>query len=465
MAAIRRDVAMCERATNYSADMTVWQYAQLTVTVERRPPQGDTWTALWHGPGLNDSEDYSQSGQTVLELLNQFGADGWELAGIQNHNDGEAGSSRGGAHRLITVYTFKRLHTSTSTKSAHPVQEVEGRLRSQQPGLGQPARSKDDELPEWEMAGSATLGHLTVYWLWDGELEASTADGHSLHLTNGVLMIERRAVRLPSRDDLGKIEASWKEYEDSETSQGRREEIKKAASDYAATWMENQWGHTWWKTSSSFSFSEAADVLNSSADWLRSLVEHPLADIASAAGAQGPVVSLSAGITTRFVTEPVTAPLEAAAQICEVAGIVIGMTVGAHPLVMACAKLFAHDALNDVLAEGFEQIADSIEQIFHPADVDRQPTGAETRRPAADARQLTRLKELGQIILKDDPDTTTRQAPTPGQVLRPASSGPVRPYPKSPPPPDPNPRHTPIDPTDDLGPQPPSPGQALPPPI
>src|SRR5215831_716345 len=103
MAAIRRDVAMCERATNYSADMTVWQYAQLTVTVERRPPQGDTWTALWHGPGLNDSEDYSQSGQTVLELLNQFGADGWELAGIQNHNDGEAGSSRGGAHRLITV--------------------------------------------------------------------------------------------------------------------------------------------------------------------------------------------------------------------------------------------------------------------------------------------------------------------------------------------------------------------------
>jgi hypothetical protein len=42
------------------------------------------------------------------ELLNRFGADGWELAGIQDFRDGGDGSSFWEASRLLTVYTFKR---------------------------------------------------------------------------------------------------------------------------------------------------------------------------------------------------------------------------------------------------------------------------------------------------------------------------------------------------------------------
>ena len=44
----------------------------------------------------------------MLELLNRFGADGWELAGLQDYREGGDGSSYWEAARLLTVYTFKR---------------------------------------------------------------------------------------------------------------------------------------------------------------------------------------------------------------------------------------------------------------------------------------------------------------------------------------------------------------------
>jgi hypothetical protein len=88
--------------------MSCWQYAQLTITVDGRALQPGTRTILWHGPGQGVGENYSDSGQTVLELLNRFGADGWELAGLQEHREGGDGSSYWDAARLLTVYTFKR---------------------------------------------------------------------------------------------------------------------------------------------------------------------------------------------------------------------------------------------------------------------------------------------------------------------------------------------------------------------
>src|SRR5262249_7378494 len=82
--------------------------AQLTITVDGRAPHEDVRTILWHGPGQGLGENYSDSDQTVLELLNRFGADGWELTGIQDYREGGEGSSYWDAVRLMTVYTFKR---------------------------------------------------------------------------------------------------------------------------------------------------------------------------------------------------------------------------------------------------------------------------------------------------------------------------------------------------------------------
>ena len=71
--------------------MTAWQYAQLVITRDSRGTV-HTETILWHGPGQGIGENLSGSGQTVLELLNRAGADGWELADRevrQVHGEGD----------------------------------------------------------------------------------------------------------------------------------------------------------------------------------------------------------------------------------------------------------------------------------------------------------------------------------------------------------------------------------------
>lgn len=94
--------------------MPCWQYAQLTITADGRALEPGARTILWHGPGQGVGENYSDSDQTVLELLNRFGADGWELVGFQDYREGGDGSSYWQAVRLLTLYTFKRLVSDTA---------------------------------------------------------------------------------------------------------------------------------------------------------------------------------------------------------------------------------------------------------------------------------------------------------------------------------------------------------------
>jgi hypothetical protein len=72
-------------------------------------------------------------------------------------------------------------------------------------------------------------------------------------------------------------------------------------------------------------------------------------------------VSIGVGITANFVTAPLTARLEGAARVCEVAGIVVGLATGLQPLVIACVKLLAHDELGIALSRELEQIINSVD--------------------------------------------------------------------------------------------------------
>ena len=90
------------------AAMSCWQYAQLTIAVDGRASSEEARTIVWHDPGQGVGENYSDSRQTVPELLNRFGADSWELAGLHDYRDGGDRTSFWEAARLLTVYTFKR---------------------------------------------------------------------------------------------------------------------------------------------------------------------------------------------------------------------------------------------------------------------------------------------------------------------------------------------------------------------
>jgi hypothetical protein len=91
-------------------------------------------------------ESYSDSDQTVLELLNRFGADGWELAGLRDCRWGGKGSNYWGAARLLTAYTFKTSHPRYGSawlglrgEAVDPVGKFAGATRkegSERPDLG-----------------------------------------------------------------------------------------------------------------------------------------------------------------------------------------------------------------------------------------------------------------------------------------------------------------------------------------
>jgi hypothetical protein len=85
--------------------MTVWQYAQLTITRDIRA--GDVQTILWRGPGQGIGENFTDSGQSVLELLNRVGADGWELADREERQERGDGASYWDPNWTVTIYTFK----------------------------------------------------------------------------------------------------------------------------------------------------------------------------------------------------------------------------------------------------------------------------------------------------------------------------------------------------------------------
>ena len=88
--------------------MTAWQYAQLLITCSSRAGE-DTRQILWQGPGQGIGENLSGSAQTVLELLNRAGADGWELAGQQEQRVHGDGPGYWDPDQTLITYTFKRM--------------------------------------------------------------------------------------------------------------------------------------------------------------------------------------------------------------------------------------------------------------------------------------------------------------------------------------------------------------------
>jgi hypothetical protein len=97
--------------------MSCWQYAQLMITMDGQAPEG-VRTVVWHGPGQALGENYSDGPETVVELLNRFGADGWELAGLQENREGGREGSYWDAHWSLTTYTFKRSVPPSAGKVA-----------------------------------------------------------------------------------------------------------------------------------------------------------------------------------------------------------------------------------------------------------------------------------------------------------------------------------------------------------
>ena len=205
-----------------------------------------------------------------------------------------------------------------------------------------------DRAPE---TAPARLVRLTVYPLWGGDAESSESR------LNARVLVKREVFTARSTAQLDHIELLRSQYANSNTSD-RGEALRAATADYFAGQVEDKLDISWWETRDNFPLSSAADDLDKSAELLRSLAERPLAMAAHAAGADGPAVSILIGITAEAATRRLTAPLEDAARLCEVVGVLVGLATGMHPLVVACANRLVHDQLGSALAGAFERLID-----------------------------------------------------------------------------------------------------------
>ena len=90
-----------------------WQYAQLVVTNDSRPTAGlgAARSVIWHGPGQGLSENFTDSDRTILQLMNRFGADEWELATVEENHGGLPGGRNWDAPWSLVTYTFKQQIT------------------------------------------------------------------------------------------------------------------------------------------------------------------------------------------------------------------------------------------------------------------------------------------------------------------------------------------------------------------
>ena len=174
------------------------------------------------------------------------------------------------------------------------------------------------------------------------------------------------------------VQAAQLSVQRASTTDDKYEVLRKAVAEYAGNTTSGAlWHIAIYRTTNSFPLSGAANALNNASDWIRNIVEQPLAGFASAAGAPGPLAEMGAGIATNLVIEPVTAPLENAARICEIIGIAVGLATNLHPLVVACAKPLAHSELSKVFTTMVEQAltpTDTAAAEHHEAKSKSDPT-------------------------------------------------------------------------------------------
>lgn len=122
--------------------------------------------------------------------------------------------------------------------------------------------------------------------------------------------------------------------------------------------------------------TEGVDGIEGVSERLKDGVAEPLKSFGTKPGLSPGAADFTAGIATNLILAPITGPLDKAATYIEVAGIIIGVTMGAHGLALACAKLL----LKRQSERAFEQ---GVISLLH---------GPRTTQPQSDSQAAARRK-------------------------------------------------------------------------
>ncbi|HEX8008634.1 MAG TPA: hypothetical protein VF482_19650 [Trebonia sp.] len=204
------------------------------------------------------------------------------------------------------------------------------------------------------------------------------------------LAFERRVVPAPA-DRFGEIAAAATgphlkeaDHDREDRAEGLSERLADATADYLGAKAGDplvEKATQWWVTRDSYPETSVADVLTEANKWLHGLVEHPLEGVAERVSIPAPGASLAAGIAAEVVLQPVAEPMTKLTEFRAIAGLVVGLATGAHPLVVSSVKVLTHDAvdraLGEVVKQGFREIG-----IIRPAsDLDSEAPRIDSTAP------------------------------------------------------------------------------------
>jgi len=182
-----------------------------------------------------------------------------------------------------------------------------------------------------------------------------------------------RSDRLPRRADMqsgdsaGTVSAALRRWADVRPAKARprteaggltrdaetlKDRVVEASADYATAQAVNSMFPRLMKGDHAEPFPEtqAAGAIETVSGLLQSAATSAFNTLATGVGLTSGEATISAGICSNFVLAPITGPLEGAATLVELAGLVVGLATGAHPLVLACIKPLVHTELKHALS-------------------------------------------------------------------------------------------------------------------
>lgn len=161
----------------------------------------------------------------------------------------------------------------------------------------------------------------------------------------------------PEEIDVGSILQATRAAADAENSGERfTEALAKSAAD-------NIEGEIWrvWQTSDDLPLDQTINFLIGVSESVHEVVQNSLECLADGIGVPAPVDLVGANVVATLLTDPITEPIGNVEHGLELAGILVGLATGVHPLVMTCAKYLIHDEISSALSEG---IKDALESVF-----------------------------------------------------------------------------------------------------
>ncbi|HTT54297.1 MAG TPA: hypothetical protein VMH35_23145 [Streptosporangiaceae bacterium] len=259
-----------------------------------------------------------------------------------------------GAARAERRSTRTLAELEQAQRACHHLTAENARLRAARPApppgsSAGPARPASFAAPAATVQDPASLITVTCYALRD--LKAERTGRHAQPAEMARLVV-RREVAVAAQVSQP-IEALRREYEQPGVHHEHRDAIREAVAHYAAQRVQGTVLVSLWQTEQAVPLADVAGLLDASAGWLPGLVADPLSGLVSGAGGPGPAAPAAAGRTANFAAAPVTTPLDKAARICELAGIVFGVATGLHPLVIASVRRLAYDEFGTAVAAAF----------------------------------------------------------------------------------------------------------------